>query len=200
MNDTPKNWSNRWDDPVPANSLLNRAKENERGPKREGPTISKQVAAVLTVLLVGWIMFGRSSKTPAERQAEFQKTMRELDDKAAARTAREADERHALKVRTNTLDIDKLHIVKASWTTGGFGTVMMYDFTVANKSDGPMKDLQLECKTYGASGTKLNTLQYTLYEKIPEGKTRTFRDLNIGFIDGQSAGAECSIMSAVKGY
>jgi hypothetical protein len=150
--------------------------------------------------VIGFSTVQDRNMTPAERQAEFQKNMRELDDKAAARAAKEADERHALKVRTNTLDIDKLHIVKASWSKGGFGTVMLYDFTVTNKSDLPMKDLQLECKTYGASGTKLNTLQYTLYETIPEGKTRTFRDLHIGFIDGQSAGAECVITAAVKGY
>jgi hypothetical protein len=200
MNDTPQNWSKRWNDPEPDN-LLNRSKINERNLEpKERKSGLQQSLIIATVIVVGWMMFGPSSKPPADRQAEFQKTMRELDAKAAARTAKEADERHALKVRTNTLDLDKLQISKASWSKSGFGTVMMYDFSVTNSADAPMKDLRLECTTYGASGTKLNTLEYTLYEKIPEGKTRTFRDLNIGFIDGQSTGAECSITSAVKGY
>lgn len=185
MNDTPKDWSKRFEpSDTDYSALLNRPKA-ERAPSKL-PAILSALGILIVFMFFTW---PSSSLTTGGTQPETTKTAAEA----------EADLRE-FRLRNHKLDLDKLQISKENWTTGGFGTVMMYDFSVTNNADAPMKDLQLECTTYGASGTKLNTLEYTLYEKIPEGKTRTFRDLNIGFIDGQSARAHCVITGAVKGY
>jgi hypothetical protein len=85
-------------------------------------------------------------------------------------------------------------IVDYSWHKGGFGSVMVLNkVTIKNTRKIAIADFRITCDTSGPSGTILSSPSTTLYERIEAGKTRTFRDVNLGFIHSQSARASCRV-------
>ena len=79
------------------------------------------------------------------------------------------------------------------WHSGGFGVVMVADFTVTNKNAFDVKDIEVTCKSYGASGTSLGSVDHTIYDVVKAGKTRKFKDVNVGFINSQASKANCEV-------
>lgn len=81
------------------------------------------------------------------------------------------------------------------WSKSGFGSVMLLkQFSLANGSKLPAQDFKIECDVYAASGTRLGSAASTLYDAILPGKTRTFSELNMGFIHSQAAKAACRLI------
>lgn len=82
-------------------------------------------------------------------------------------------------------------------TTGGFGTVMLGNVTIANNSTRTIKDVVVSCDAFGGSGTKINTLKETIYETFNPKTTKTVKELNFGFIDQQVKSVRCTITDFV---
>jgi hypothetical protein len=83
-------------------------------------------------------------------------------------------------------------IVSFAWEKGGFGVVMVLSkITITNPKTVPIADFRITCDLSGPSGTRVGSVSTVLYERIDAGKTRTFRNVNVGFIHGQSSGASC---------
>jgi hypothetical protein len=83
-------------------------------------------------------------------------------------------------------------IVNFDWRKDGFGVVMVLSkVTIKNPGKVAISDLRISCQTSGPSGTVISSPSTVLYERIEAGKTRTFRDVNLGFIHSQSARASC---------
>lgn len=91
---------------------------------------------------------------------------------------------------------EKAVIVTERWSKGGFGSVMVADFTLKNVSNLALRDFRLECELQGNSGTLVNTKRITLFEKLGPQATRTIRDVNVGFINSQAARASCEAVEA----
>lgn len=92
---------------------------------------------------------------------------------------------------------DSLSLDFKSWELSS-GVIFIGNFKIKNNhSDYSIKDITIECTTRGGSGTPLNTVSKTVYEVIQPSKSKTVKELNFGFVDGQSATAECKISSAV---
>lgn len=83
--------------------------------------------------------------------------------------------------------------VDMNWSTGGFDTVMLADFTITNRSACDVKDFKVRCTLFGNSGTRIDSTSKTLYEVVPAGAKKTFRKVNMGFIGTQAASASCEI-------
>lgn len=92
---------------------------------------------------------------------------------------------------------DKLSFKDNSWSLEGFGNIYMGDFKIYNSSNRSIKDITIECTTQGKSGTELNKVSTTVYESINANSTKRFREVNMGFIDKQSATSNCQIIDAV---
>jgi hypothetical protein len=76
----------------------------------------------------------------------------------------------------------------------GFDNVLVLSsITIENFGDIDAKDVKVRCETYGASGTKLNSGTITIYQVVKAHKTATFKNLNMGFMNTQSATADCEI-------
>jgi hypothetical protein len=82
---------------------------------------------------------------------------------------------------------------KMTWEKGGFGTVLVADVTLTNKSAHPVKDVELLCVTVAESGTELGRQRHTIYELFAPKKTKTVRQTNIGFIHSQTHKVGCAI-------
>lgn len=80
-----------------------------------------------------------------------------------------------------------------SWKNGGFGAVMVADFTLRNENGFGVKDVLIKCETYGGSGTQIGEVSTTVYEIVAAHKEKTIRGLSVGFINSQAKSASCRI-------
>lgn len=79
------------------------------------------------------------------------------------------------------------------WYVSGFSTVMMVNVTISNPTDYAVKDVRIECTYSGKSGTRLGQNVQTIYDVVPARCTKTFRDVNMGFINPQASAANAKV-------
>jgi hypothetical protein len=87
----------------------------------------------------------------------------------------------------------RVSISKFSWAKDGFNTVMLATLTIQNKSNRPIKDVQLTCRHSGNSGTKIDESKKVIYEVVGPNASRTFKNFNMGFIHPQATRSNCEI-------
>jgi hypothetical protein len=92
----------------------------------------------------------------------------------------------------------KMSVENMTWSIGGFGTVAVVTVTINNSNDFPVKDVGLECRFSGKSGTELSTVNHTIFDSLKAKSKRTFKEVNVGFINSQSARAGCSVETAKR--
>lgn len=79
---------------------------------------------------------------------------------------------------------------------GGFGTVMLVDFTLRNDSLSDLKDFHITCVGKGRSGSDVDRNSITLYEIVSARRTRTIRDVNMGLVNPQVVSTTCTVDEA----
>jgi len=87
-------------------------------------------------------------------------------------------------------------LVKFVGRKEGFGNVLVIDVTIRNDSLSNLKDFQIVCESMGPSGTVTDQNTRILYGVVEARKTRTFRKLNMGFVNQQSVNADCRVDQA----
>lgn len=93
---------------------------------------------------------------------------------------------------------EALTIADLDWSKGGFGSIMMIDrLIVRNDAPFPIKDFVVKCVHQGPSGTDMDSNKREVYEIVPAGKTKTVREINMGFIHSQATTSRCEISGAV---
>lgn len=86
---------------------------------------------------------------------------------------------------------------KMTWEKSGFGSVLVADVTLTNKSAYPVKDVELFCVISAESGTELDRKRHTIYESFTPKKTKRVRQTNMGFIHSQTHNVGCVISDLV---
>jgi len=79
------------------------------------------------------------------------------------------------------------------WGKEGFGNIMEANFTVKNDSNYDIKDLEISCHHYAASGTQIDSNTRTIYDIVKAHSTKKFMKFNMGFIHSQATKSSCSI-------
>lgn len=74
-----------------------------------------------------------------------------------------------------------LSLTKVSGKLGGFDSVLILSGEIANAGPVDLKDPMIGCDLLGPSGTKVGGVNQRLFEVIPAGGSKRFRDLNMGF-------------------
>lgn len=84
--------------------------------------------------------------------------------------------------------------LKTRWGKSGFGNVMMANFTITNGSSASLiSDITITCSMTAKSGAGVGLTQNTIYDSVERGKTKTIKNINMGFIDSQASSAYCKI-------
>lgn len=110
-----------------------------------------------------------------------------------AQEAREREDRMRAFQRSNPKDYLTL---SHSWRAGGFGSVMLADFTVKSTLLFAVKDIVVRCIGYGNSGTAISEHSAVLYDVVPANATKRISGVNLGFMSSQTATAGCQIVRA----
>ena len=80
-----------------------------------------------------------------------------------------------------------------SWYKGGFESVMIASFTIVNHNDFGVKDVEVTCSSTAASGTVIDHNTRTVYVLVKPQSSKRVREFNMGLINSQAAGTDCSI-------
>jgi len=83
-----------------------------------------------------------------------------------------------------------------SWEVGGFGTVLLNDFTIVNGNTFAVKDIAISCVLQGPSGTVLGTTKHTVYDVLLAHGAKRFEKVNMGFINSQTYAVSCAVNGA----
>ncbi|MBU0824289.1 MAG: hypothetical protein KKA44_14175 [Alphaproteobacteria bacterium] len=78
----------------------------------------------------------------------------------------------------------------------GFGNVLVVDLTIRNDSLSNLKDFIISCETKGNSGTTIDVNRRPIYDVVDARTSRTFREINMGFINNQAASTDCRVEGA----
>ena len=90
---------------------------------------------------------------------------------------------------------EKLEIVKFQW--GLRGKVLAHArITFRNTGAAAIVDPLLRCEFYGESGRVLTGRKIRVPLVFEPGKTRTTKDLTLGFVDQQAASGGCAVVEA----
>ena len=85
----------------------------------------------------------------------------------------------------------------SAWRAGGFGTVLMLDFSVANQGGVDVKDIQITCSMIGGSGTTIARTTKTVYTIFKANSSQEFLNFNMGFLRSQTENVRCEITDLV---
>jgi hypothetical protein len=146
--------------------------------------------------------FADSSKWREElRQRELR--LKIAQDEAARKAAERAAQLRAAaaveEARQQELRRDpatRMTMPSFTWKIGGFGSIGIVTVTIENGNDFAVKDIGIRCTFDGKSGTQLSAASHTIFDTIKAKSRQTFREVNIGFINSQSARAGCSVETA----
>lgn len=72
-----------------------------------------------------------------------------------------------------------------TWDKSGFGSFMEADFIVENKNSFPIKDIVIQCRSFGKSHTEIDKNTETICDFVPGNSKKTFFKVNMGFIRSQ---------------
>lgn len=125
---------------------------------------------------------------------EKDKARKEVEDKES-KIAKERAIKERLSAARRAPE-DFVSIKNVAWRKGGFGSVMLATFTIRNEAPIDIKDIEIYCSHFAASGTRIDSNDRTIYEIVKANSTRTFRQINMGFIHSQAASTSCSVRSA----
>ncbi len=91
-------------------------------------------------------------------------------------------------------------LVDFTWEKGGFGTVMMANFTIRNDSPVDVADVKIRCEHYGASGVVLDQNAGTAFGVVKAHSTTRIPSVNMGFLNApvgnsRTTKTDCEILS-----
>jgi hypothetical protein len=101
------------------------------------------------------------------------------------------DDHSAIKTVLSEKDIADSLIIDFEWSKGGFGNIMIVDFTISNPSDHTVKDMEITCTHTAKSGTDIDSNKRTIFDTVPANSTKVFKNFNMGFIRNQVKSSYC---------
>jgi hypothetical protein len=75
---------------------------------------------------------------------------------------------------------------------------MMATFVIKNTSPFDIKDITIHCTNAAPSGTVIGSIDHTIYDLVKANSTKTFREVNMGFIHSQASSSGCHVVTATS--
>jgi hypothetical protein len=89
-----------------------------------------------------------------------------------------------------------IEVISNNWHMGGFGSIPIHTLKIENKGKVDYKDIKVRASYFSPSKTPLGLNTYTIYDTLPAGATKTFREINMGFIDSQASTSRIEVLGA----
>ncbi|SDS02391.1 hypothetical protein [Bradyrhizobium canariense] len=92
--------------------------------------------------------------------------------------------------------IDGLKISSQRWRRGGLGSNALVTFTLRNRNDYAVKDIEISCAFSRRDGSHLTDRARMIHDTVKMKSRKTFARLHIGFVNVNANQARCSLVSA----
>ncbi len=115
----------------------------------------------------------------------------EPDTTSALPTSREAEPEA-------TASLQRLSIARQSLRRGGLGAKALMTFTIRNRNDYAVKDLELLCAFRGRDGRVVTERRRTITDTIAPKSRKAFPRIHVGHVSITAARAKCRLLAAVR--
>ena len=95
-----------------------------------------------------------------------------------------------------TSPVDGLKISSQSWRRGGLGSKALVTFTLRNRNDYAVKDIEIFCSFARRDGSHLTDRKRVIHDTVNMKSRRTFARMHIGFVNINANQAKCSLVTA----
>jgi DNA-directed RNA polymerase subunit RPC12/RpoP len=104
-----------------------------------------------------------------------------------------APTQHFNRSTMEAIALKSLEVESIKYQAGGFGNVLLVSMNIKNTGALDVKDLTVECTSYGRSETPNGSLKTVLYERVKASTTLRVKGLNMGIVAPQSNTFSCEI-------
>jgi hypothetical protein len=94
--------------------------------------------------------------------------------------------------------LGRLSISRQSFRRGGLGSKALMTFTIRNRNDYAVKDLQLLCTFRSRDGRYSTERLRTISETVETKSRKTFPLTHIGFVNVKASKAKCALLTAER--
>jgi hypothetical protein len=92
--------------------------------------------------------------------------------------------------------VDGLRISSQSWRRGGLGSNALITFTLRNRNDYAVKDIEIACAFARSDGSHLTDRTRMIHDTVSMKSRKTFAHLHVGFVNINAQKAKCSLVTA----
>jgi hypothetical protein len=158
-------------------------------------TMLMGLAVAPVAALLAWMLY------PGAADTEPQDTAPPLTLNTAAFTA-EADNDAPVTqpaiAPLSTEPLGRLRIARQSFSRGGLGSKALMTFTVRNRNDYAVKDLDLLCKFRSKDGSYATERRRILRETVDSRSRKVFPQTLVGFVNVRASKAKCTLLAAAR--
>lgn len=115
----------------------------------------------------------------------------------AAATAQEVAEPNAPEV-TPGAAADGLKISSQRWRRAGFGSKALVTFTLRNRNDYAVKDIEISCAFSRGDGSHVTDRTRMIHDTVKTKGRKTFASVHIGFVNINADRAKCVPVGASR--
>jgi hypothetical protein len=92
--------------------------------------------------------------------------------------------------------IDGLSIASQSFRRGGLGSKALVTFTLRNRNEYAVRDIEIFCAFTQKDGSHLTSRKRTIHDTVNTRSQRTFPRMLVGFVNIRAEKAKCSLVTA----
>ncbi len=168
------------------------------------------VPVILAAGLAGWAMLpgpsiAESQSTPAsspviglaQNTSWFNPVITRTEAMLATPTE-EAAPPADTPMPTEAAPVDGLKISSQSWRRGGLGSKALVTFTLRNRNDYAVRDIEIFCAFTRRDGSHLTDRKRVIHDTVNTRSQRTFARMLVGFVNISANQAKCSLVTASR--
>jgi hypothetical protein len=97
-----------------------------------------------------------------------------------------------------TASLQRLSISRQSLRRGGLGAKALMTFTIRNRNDYAVKDVELLCAFRGRDGRVVTERRRTITDTIAPKSRKAFPKIHVGHVSVTAAKAKCQLLAAAR--
>jgi hypothetical protein len=97
-----------------------------------------------------------------------------------------------------TSPIDGLKIDSQSWRRGGLGSKALITFTLRNRNDYAVRDIEIACAFTRRDGSHLTDRKRVISDVISMKSRKTYSGMLVGYVNVNANKAKCSLVTASR--
>jgi hypothetical protein len=163
--------------------------------------MSAGLPPILIAALVGWMWvesgnYPTAPAPPAPQLGAALASAADDDGSDADSTSALPSGREAAPMAAESLQ--RLSIARQSFRRGGLGAKALMTFTIRNRNDYAVKDLELLCAFRGRDGRIVTERRRIIPDTVAPNSRKAFPMTHIGHVGVTAAKAKCRLLAAVR--